>query len=388
MIESADIKRQPKVLFASRFPPPYNGETLCTQLTFDLLKDSIDSAYFRLNRNCAVGLAGKFSFSGFLDTTNKIFEIRNWVKKDNYDVLYLVPASSALGHIRDILLVHAVRRRVRAIIAHIHSGNFQEILKLKALKYFSKNFIDQVDHFIFLSQYLAARASGIIPDDKIEVIHNPIDEAVKFSQLECLTKLSQKSSVKRFNILFISHMIESKGYKDLADALTMLPPEMDWYAHFVGDWGNDRQRQDFEKYILNLGVASRTRIYGKITDRLEIKEMYRQADVFVLPTYYPVEAQPRSIIEAMNAATPVVATRHASIPDYVKNDSNGYLVSIRRPKEIASAIQRLQDPEKWRELALAARDTYLHGFSTAAIQEQLIELFTNSYMHGSDGGTD
>lgn len=148
-----DTGKQLQVLFACRFPPPYTGENLCSQMTYDLLKNEFQSKIFRLNRNCAVGMAGKFSFSGLFDTFNKLFELRQLVTKNKYDVFYFVPGSSVLGHIRDIFLVRMVRKHVRCIIAHVHSGKFQDVMQERGVNYFSESFVKKIDHFIFLSHY-------------------------------------------------------------------------------------------------------------------------------------------------------------------------------------------------------------------------------------------
>ena len=58
-------------------------------------------------------------------------------------------------------------------------------------------------------------------------------------------------------------------------------------------------------------------VHGGVSERSIIKEFLNRADAFVLPTYYPIEAQPISIIEALNSGTPVIATNHASIPEMI-----------------------------------------------------------------------
>ena len=102
---------------------------------------------------------------------------------------------------------------------------------------------------------------------------------------------------------------------------------------------------------------------------------YRIADIFVLPPYYEIEAQPRSIIEALNSATPVISTRHASIPEYVFDDRNGYLVNKRAPEEIAHAIQKLVDVDNWQKKAQLARKTYMKMFDTHLVKKKLMHVF-------------
>ena len=95
--------------------------------------------------------------------------------------------------------------------------------------------------------------------------------------------------------------------------------------------------------------------------------MMIEADVFILPTYYPNEAQPISIIEMLNAGTPVIATDHAAIPEYVFDDENGYLVDKQSPSQIKQALDALTDRANWQEKARSARRIYKEMFSPEAV---------------------
>ncbi len=371
-------KEKKKILFACPFPPPYTGKTVGSQIIRDLLKDRFDYDTFGALEGRGTGRAGKFSIRQVIVTLKCLFVLRRMVRNTSYDVFYFTPGSSTLGHIRDIILMELVRSRVTSTIAHIHVGNFHQTLGKRWFKPLSRRFVRHVDRFIFLSRDLSDRSSGLIPDARRAVIHNPIDVCVQLSQKEWELKISERMMSKEFNILFLSNMIESKGYRDVARALLLLSARLNWRAHFVGDWENIKKKKEFEDYLSKNGIGERVRVHGGITDRSEIKKRYREADVFVLPTYYPQEAQPLSILEAMNAATPIISTRHASIPEYVTDGYNGLFVTKKTPREIARAVEHFADRDNWLHSARAARKTYERFFSTEVIQEQLIALFLNT----------
>jgi glycosyltransferase involved in cell wall biosynthesis len=88
------------------------------------------------------------------------------------------------------------------------------------------------------------------------------------------------------------------------------------------------------------------------------------AHVFVLPTAYPWEGQPLSIIEALAFGTPVIATRYRGIPEQVIPDYNGYLVAPHAPAEIADAVQALwADPETYHQMSCNALELYADTFT-------------------------
>lgn len=296
------------------------------------------------------------------------------VRRQRYDVLYLVPASSILGHLRDLLLVRLTYRRVPRIVAHVRTGNFDRVLERRWLAALSRRFVDAVDRFVFLSEELSTRASSRIPDEKRTVIHNPIDPGVRFGHEEVVEKIRQRSQRTSFCIVYLSSMYESKGYRDLARALALLPKGADFHAVFAGAWPSDSDRRRFQLLLEGLPITSRVSVRGLVTDRGAVKELLREADVFVLPTYYAAEAQPRSIIEALNAATPVIATPHASIPEYVFDGENGYIVPPQNPEAIAQGIERLMDWRVWKRLAEGARVSYDRSFSPTVLAEKLRSL--------------
>jgi glycosyltransferase involved in cell wall biosynthesis len=211
----------------------------------------------------------------------------------------------------------------------------------------------------------------MIPDEKRTVVHNPIDADVRFTEPEIEDKIHLRRERRSFNVAFISSMFVSKGYLDVAHALAGLPEALEWHADFVGAWPAERERRRFLTLIEHLGIGERVCAHGLVRCRSAIKSLLQDADAFVLPTYYSAEAQPRSIIEALNSATPVIATCHASIPEYVFDGVNGFIVPARSPASITFALERLMDLATWEGQARNARRVYRDMFSPEALGREL-----------------
>jgi glycosyltransferase involved in cell wall biosynthesis len=76
------------------------------------------------------------------------------------------------------------------------------------------------------------------------------------------------------------------------------------------------------------------------------------ADIFVLPTQYPIEGQPIALIEAMICGCPIVATRFRCIPSIVEHGVNGLLVDNADSSSVASAVIKLaKDPSLARQMS-------------------------------------
>ena len=69
------------------------------------------------------------------------------------------------------------------------------------------------------------------------------------------------------------------------------------------------------------------------------KNLLKWGNIFVLPTFYKMEGQPISILEAMASKNLVVTTNHGGILDIFKDKVNGYLVKKNSIKSIQDILK-------------------------------------------------
>jgi glycosyltransferase involved in cell wall biosynthesis len=98
-----------------------------------------------------------------------------------------------------------------------------------------------------------------------------------------------------------------------------------------------------------------------------------QADVFALAS--ASEGLGTSVLDAMAAGVPVVATRAGGIPEIVEHERSGLLVPVGDPDAIAAAVDRLlDDPDLARHLAAAGRER-VRGFDVETAVEATEEVY-------------
>jgi len=385
--EIAGEKHTKNAIFFCTFPDKergFTGANIGNKVTYDLLKNDLDITVVDLGikdfNPVEKGWAHtKYNIKILIHYFQKLFYLRKLVKKNNYYYFYFLPGSAAKGHLRDVLCVWMVRKYVKKIIVHNRNGNFHAIYTRKWHARLTRYFTRSIDMFIFLSENLRALTNGFIPVEKTRVIFNPIDEEVMCTRQETDAKITNRESRNGLQVLFLSNMILSKGYMDLAKAAAMLLGDglNNFKMHFLGRWNSTADENDMRKFINDNGLVNHIQLHGKVTDRNIVKQFILNSDLFVLPTYYPVEAQPRSIIEALNAATPVIATRHASIPEVITNECQGILVDKCAPRQIADAVHKYINYDNWKVYAVNCRNTYEARFSHEAIKRELIAVFTD-----------
>lgn len=143
---------------------------------------------------------------------------------------------------------------------------------------------------------------------------------------------------------------------------------------FVGRWMQNRDEDAFLNRVRHLGLESSVAHAGAVTQRSEMKAIYRRADVLLLPSYYGNEAQPLVVLEAMNAGVPVIATRHGGIPEIIEHGEEGFLVSPRQPEVLAAAVREALPLERWIRLSTSARRRFESTYAPGSVLPQWTDL--------------
>jgi len=90
--------------------------------------------------------------------------------------------------------------------------------------------------------------------------------------------------------------------------------------------------------------------------RSDVPELYAQAHVVTLPSYYG-EGLPKTLIEAAACGRPIVTTDHPGCRDAIEDGVTGLLVPVRDAGALADALQRLiENPEERRAMGRAGRE--------------------------------
>jgi glycosyltransferase involved in cell wall biosynthesis len=169
-------------------------------------------------------------------------------------------------------------------------------------------------------------------------------------------------------IVAVGRLKAPKDFITLVRALSVLPPRS-FDALIVGE-GPDRRK--LEQEIERLGLTPRVQLAG---ERSDVPELLARADVFVLSS--ESEGFPVSVLEAMAAGLPVVASRVGGVPEAVLDGETGLLVRPRDPDELAAALESLiARPELRRRLGAAGRARAEERFDLEPFRQAHVELYS------------
>ena len=183
---------------------------------------------------------------------------------------------------------------------------------------------------------------------KVDVIYNAVD----WSQLQTTTSrdaMRTSMGVPPGAPLagIIARLTEQKAHRYLFEAMASTPGLEALHLLVIGDGDlRDELRATSER----LGLSGRVHFLGA---RRDLGDLLASIDVFVMPSLW--EGLPLSMVLAMGAGLPVVATRVAGIPEVVQDGVTGLLVPPADAPAFGSALARvIADPELRRTIGAAA----------------------------------
>jgi glycosyltransferase involved in cell wall biosynthesis len=193
---------------------------------------------------------------------------------------------------------------------------------------------------VIANSELTAEATGL-PPDRVVVVPNPIDP------VRCVPAADARRAlglpVDGYVVANLAHFHEAKGQLSLVRAFATLDQ-----AHLVlagGDLYGDasrRYRRNVEEEIARLGLTARVHLPGAVDD---VDFVYAAADVVVHAATRP-EAFGRTIVEAMLARRPVVASTPGMPGRLVRDGHTGLLYDPDDLKTLARHLEALEhDPQ-------------------------------------------
>jgi glycosyltransferase involved in cell wall biosynthesis len=172
-----------------------------------------------------------------------------------------------------------------------------------------------------------------------------------------------------FVVGWVGRMTAVKRTDDVVRALRELVDlGVDAYVCLVGD-GPDREH--LEVLAHELGVIKRCLFVGYQDD---VARFYNAIDVLLLPSVN--EGTPVSVIEALAAERPAVATDVGGIPDVVRDGVDGYLVGVGQPAALAARLAELAgDPERRARMGAEGRARVMERYSVDRLVDDIDRLY-------------
>lgn len=364
-----------KILLVGPFPPPHTGNSLPFKLLKDYLSIFYDIEIINLSKN--QHKAGFTSLFRILDILKVIFKLRKI--HDSYDLVYLSLAESFAGNLRDIFLFFCMKRRLNTLILHMLGGAaMTEILTPSNKIQFriNKKFISKVGAVIVEGGPQQIAFSNVLSLDRIHIVNNFAEDYLFSSPSFIKNKFSNLTTL---NVLFLSNHLPGKGHIELLKGYLNLPENIRKFI-FLNFAGKLPPQSDFDFFVENSTNKPNIRYHG-VVQGLEKKKLFDLSHVFFMPTYYPYEGQPFSIIEAYSSGCFVVTTDHSGISYIFKNNINGFLVDKKSVSAITNMFDRLwKEKESLYDFGINNYKLALNNYRSNVFLEKIKNILDKTYL--------
>lgn len=181
-----------------------------------------------------------------------------------------------------------------------------------------------------------------------EIIRVPIVNPEYVGDYAVATETAGDESSDTFDIVYVGNIRTVKGVGKLIEAFDEFVQERDDARLRI--IGSGPYMGNLQKYVAEAGLKNHVDIMGEISHH-ETLEYIARADVLVHPSVR--ETGPRSVTEAIELGTTIVATSVGIVPEIVEHDETGLIID-RTVDSIRDSLVRLYENPSFRE-SLAER---------------------------------
>ena len=171
-------------------------------------------------------------------------------------------------------------------------------------------------------------------------------------------KIKARTSSDEFRIVFMARICEDKGidaifrFSDHIAIHKLIRQDYRIKINLYGPMDGLRDRLSFDNYLNKYSFIK----YCGIVEPEDVYNKLSENDILVLPTHYPGEGMPGSIIEAYIAGLPVVVSRWRFLPEFVDHGKCGFIYDLSNECDFYNYILKFYDnPDLLQEMKKQAQ---------------------------------
>ena len=213
------------------------------------------------------------------------------------------------------------------------------------------------------------------PDDQREFIDHKLVKAAKCNRVNGsgvnMKKFSPVPLPDVITFFMLGRLLYSKGVKEYLEAARIVKeryPQVRFrlLGNIVTNMQDGMKEKEIKPYIEE-GIVE---LLGE-TDN--VIPYYAQCSVFVLPSYR--EGTPRSVLEAMAMARPIITTDTQGCRETVIDGKNGFLVPVKDVGSIVTAMERfIQEPQLIEKMGQASLTLCKEKFEISKVNTEMVRM--------------
>ena len=350
---------QKKILLITHLSPPLHGAAVVGDKVKDAisLKEGLNSKFVRLGSSETIANIGGKGLKKYTASLKIIVNIIIQIFIFRPHIVYLTPSLSGAGFLRDLIIVSLLKlyRYLFNCDYFLHIHMRPTIIEQKnkilnnSFSYFFTN-----SNVILLEESLKLDFGSFLDKANLYFLPNGI-RGINIPNISRAIASRLNNSNK--NILYVGHMLESKGYKRVLNLALESKYCTGYCFYFAGEWGSSDEQDYFYAFVNKHELGEKVKYLGVVKGEAKVSA-FEMANALILPSYS--EAFPLTIIEALSAGLPVIATNTGAIKSMVGDDCGVVVDDVSQLKE---KVIDFFDYKYTKELMLRCRKKYLDNYT-------------------------
>lgn len=230
------------------------------------------------------------------------------------------------------------------------------------------------DTIIIINTVERTMTKSFIPSKKLAFVSLGISPTAHLPREEARTLLSRlaKATIDNHTILIgtIAELTKNKGIQYLVDAMAQIKKEERKNMQVI-IIGEGEERKPLTQQIARRKLKNTFHLAGFLNNAAQYLPGF---DIFVLPS--AKEGLPYTVMEAMAASLPSVASRVGGVPNLITHGKNGFLAAPRNSPQIAATLAHLSQNAKLRAtLGENAKEKILTRFPLQKMIQKTAALY-------------
>lgn len=291
------------------------------------------------------------------------------MKEEKFDLVHCnTPIGGLLGRIC------AKKLKVPKVIYTAHGFHFYKgapLINNLIYKNVEKLLAKYTDILVTMNKedYEAAQKFKLSKNGKVMFVHGVGMDTENF-KIENFDALEYRKNLglKEDDVVVISagDLIKRKNYETAIKAISECKKDNIKYLIC----GTGQEEANLKRLTEQLGLNEQIQFLGY---RNDIKELMNCSDIFLFTTKQ--EGLPRSMMEAMSAGLPCIASKIRGNIDLLEDGNGGFLNDVAKPEEFASSLSILADNKAKREKMGQFNKENIKKFDTENVKKELLNIY-------------
>ncbi|OGI06164.1 MAG: hypothetical protein A3I68_02660 [Candidatus Melainabacteria bacterium RIFCSPLOWO2_02_FULL_35_15] len=292
------------------------------------------------------------------------------IQPDLIHCFFTLPSGSCGLYCKKVYKIPYIISALGADVPGFNIGDWRLDIYHTLTRFLSKSIWNNSSHIIANGSSLKETCKRFSPEQEIEIISNGVDPELFYPDK------NKHPGTNEVQLLFISRLMPQKGVDTLIKACNVLNKRgtTNYKLTIVGEgYLKDLMFSLIDKFDLREKIN-----FLGWKDLEELPEIYRRADIFILPSV--MEGMSSVVLQAMASGLPIVASRVKGFEEVVVENINGLFAEYNNPEQFAEAIEKLIKSPELREKMSKQSVEKSKQFSWENIAKKYLEFYEKAVL--------